>query len=177
MKKIGWLLLLGLLAACGGENSFSPDDGELQQAHSVTLFESKDSQNKWILHADTVDFEDMAHAVLTNPHLILRENGQDSADITGKRGILDYAQKLVRIEGDVRVHSLTQKILLTADHIFYDLDKDRVWSDKKTIVTRGSAKITAKNGIETDSKLRQIEFKNQTTQLPADPQELQGVSK
>lgn len=176
-KHFGIILLMGLLAACGSQNSFSPDDGEMQQAQEVTLFESKDSQNKWLLHADSVNFEDMSHAVLINPHLILRENGQDSADITGKRGVLNYSKKLVSIEGNARIHSLTQQVLLTTDRIFYDIDKDRVWSDDKTLVTRGTAKITAKNGIETDSKLRKIEFKQQTTQLPTDPQELPGVVK
>lgn len=178
MKKVWpFFLLSALLCACGGESSFSPDDGEMQQAKEVTLFESKDSQNKWLLHADAVNFEDMAHAVLINPHLILREEGQDSADITGKRGVLNYSDKMVSIEGNARIHSLTQQVLLTTDRIFYDIDKDRVWSDDKTLVTRGTAKITAKNGIETDSKLKKIEFKQQTTRLPTDPKELQGVAK
>lgn len=182
MKKLPWLIItLSMLAACGGEKTFSPDDEQIQQAREVTLFESKNSQNKWILHADKVDFEDMTHAVLTHPHLLLRENGQDSTEVSGKRGVLNYAKKLVSIEGDVRVHSLLENVLLTTDRVFYDIDKDRVWSDKKTLVTRGTAKITAKNGIETDSKLRKIQFKKQRTQLPADPTELkelkQGVSK
>ena len=55
------------------------------------------------------------------------------------------------------------------------MDKDRIWSDKKTIVTRATAKITARGGIETDSKLTQIEFKKQSTQLPKNLKEVQGV--
>ena len=176
MRKFTWVLALALLlTACGGEKDFSPDDGELQQAKEVTLFESKDSQNKWILHADAVDFEDMNSAILTNPHLILREDGKDSTEVTGKRGILNYSKKLVSIEGNARIHSLLQNTLLTTDRIFYHIDQDRVWSDKKTILTRGKTKITAKNGIETDSKLKKIEFKKQITKLPDDLQELQGV--
>lgn len=174
-----WLLLLsmGLLAACSGEKSFSPSEEEVQQATNVTLFQAKDSQNQWVLHADAVDFQNMTHAVLTNPHLLLRQNGQDSAEISGKRGILDYENKTVSIEGDARVHSLTQQILLTTDHFFYDIDTDRVWSDKKTLVTRGTAKITARGGIETDSKLNKIEFKKQSTRLPVKLQELKGAVK
>ena len=157
--------------------TFSPDEEEMQRAKDVTLFQAKDSQNKWILHADEVDFENMRHAVLTNPHLLLREDGQDSAEVSGKRGILDYDNKTVSIEGDARVHSLTQQILLTTDRFFYDIDADRVWSDKKTLVTRGTAKITARGGIETDSKLRKIEFKKQSTRLPVNPKELKGAVK
>ena len=172
-----FVLLSIILAACSGEKSFSPDEEEMQRAKNVTLFQAKDSQNKWILHADEVDFEDMTHAVLTNPHLLLREDGKDSAEVSGKRGILDYNDKSVSIEDDARVHSLTQQILLTTDRFFYDIDKDRVWSDKKTLVTRGTAKITARGGIETDSKLQKIEFKKQSTKLPVNPKELQGAVK
>ncbi len=178
MKKFfGLLFVLVCLAACSADKPLSSDDEDVQQATDVTLFESKDSQNKWVLHADKVNFEDMTRAVLINPHLMLRENGQDSTEVSGKRGTLDYANKLVSIDGNVRVNSLLQKILLTSDHIYYDIDKDRIWSDSKTVVTRGSGKITAKNGIETDSKLHKIQFKKQTTQLPTNPDELQGVIK
>lgn len=171
------LITLLSLAACSEKNSFSPDDEDMQQAKQVTLFESKDSQNKWILQSAEVDFEDLEHAVLVQPRLILRENGQDSAEVSGDRGILNYAKKIVRIEGNARVHSLSENILLTTDHFSYDINKDLVWSDDKTWITRGNTKITAKKGIETDSKLKQIKFKNQITQLPTDPAELQGVKK
>jgi len=166
---------MGLLGACSSSKPFSPDEEEVQKAKEVTLFQAKDSENQWVLHADEVDFENMTHAVLTNPHLLLRQDGKDSAEISGKRGILDYNDKTVSIEGDARVHSLTQQILLTTERFFYDIDTDRVWSDKKTLVTRGTAKITARGGIETDSKLQKIEFKKQSTRLPAKLQELKGA--
>ena len=176
MKKLVCLWIASVcLGACGTKDNFSPDDGDMQQANQVTLFESKDSQKKWILKADAVNFEDMTHAVLLNPHLLLREDGQDSAEVTGKRGLLNYDKKLVTIEGDARVQSFTQQAILTTERFFYNFDQDRVWSDRKTIVTRGHTKVTAKGGIETDSKLHKIEFKKQTTQLPKDVKELQGV--
>ena len=178
MKKFIGLFVISLcLIACSKQASFSPEDEDLQQAKNVVLFESKDSQNKWILKADSVDFEDMEHAVLTNPHLILREEGVDTTEVSGKRGLLNYSKKLVTIDGDARVHSLKEKALLTTERFFYDIDKDRIWSDKKTFITRTDTKITAKGGIETDSKLRKIEFKQQTTQLPADLSDLRKVVK
>lgn len=178
MKKICALFLLCLtLAACGGKDSSSPEDADMQRAKDVALFESKDSQKKWILRAEEVDFADLNNAVLLQPRLLLRENGQDSAEITGERGTFDYIKKLVSIEGDAKVHSFKEKVDLATDRFYYDVNKDRVWSDKKTVVTRGSAKITARGGIETDSKLLKIEFKKQSTRLPADPKELQGAAK
>ena len=171
-KIIGAFLLIGTLAACSDDQSFSPDDGDMQQAKQVVIFESKDSQNKWILQADQVDFEDMEHAVLTHPHLLLKEEGVDSAEVTGKRGLLNYAKKLVTIDGDAQVRSLKQHATLTTDRFFYDVDKDRIWSDTKTVIVRQNTKMTAQKGIETDSKLRKIEFKKHITQLPDDPNEL-----
>ena len=179
MKHWTWCLLGCLcLAACSSkEEPFSPDEGDMQRARQVSIFESKDSQKKWILKADEVNFEDTQHAVLFNPVLILRENGQDSAQVSGEQGILNYDKKLVTITGDARVESFTQKALLTTERFFYNFDKDRVWSDKKTLVTRGNTKVTAKAGIETDSKLRKIKFKQQTTELPLDPNELREETK
>lgn len=178
MKKLTVLFLLAFaLGACGGEKEFSPDDGDMQRAEQVTIFESKDSQKKWILRADEVDFADLNNAVLINPRLLLRENGQDSAEVTGEKGTFDYLKKLVSIEGNAHVRSFTEKTDLSTDRFFYDINKDKVWSDKKTVVVRGNTKVTARGGIVTDSKLKVIELKNQTTQLPQDLKELQQGAK
>ncbi|MBR2866085.1 MAG: LPS export ABC transporter periplasmic protein LptC [Elusimicrobiaceae bacterium] len=176
MKKTA-VLLLALLccSACAKKDDFSAEDGDVQRAEQVTIFESKDSQKKWLLQADQVDFEDLSNAVLTNPRLLLRENGQDSAEVSGQKGTFDYNHKLVSIEGKAKIKSFTQQINLATDRFFYDVDKDKIWSDKKTIVTRGTAKITARGGIETDSKLVKIEFKKQSTRLPENIQEIQGA--
>lgn len=161
------------LCACGGEKEFSPaDDAGMQLANRVAIFESQGSQKKWILRAESVDFSSLQSAVLKNPDLLLRENGQDSAAVTGKTGSFDYPNKLVAITGDAKIQSFTENLVITAEEFFYDVDKDRIWSDGKTVVTRGSAKVTARGGIETDSKLNKIEIKNQTTRLPADAKEL-----
>lgn len=177
MKKLCVLFVCVLFAgACGGKSG-APDNGDMQRAGEVTIFESKDSQKKWILRADEVDFADLNNALLTNPRLLLRQDGQDSAEVTGRKGTFDYLKKLVSIEGDAKVHSFKENVDLATERFYYDVDKDRVWSDKKTVVTRGGAKITARGGIETDSKLLKIEFKKQSTRLPADPKELQGAVK
>ncbi|MBQ8844200.1 MAG: LPS export ABC transporter periplasmic protein LptC [Elusimicrobiaceae bacterium] len=175
MKKLVFLLSLAFcLSACSAEEEKTAGE-DLQRAENVTLFESKDSQHKWMLRAEKVDFDDLNSAVLHNPHLLLRENGKDSAEVSGQRGTFDYAKKLVSIEGNALVKSFTEQVTLATDRFFYDVDKDRIWSDKKTTVTRATAKITARGGIETDSKLTRIEFKKQSTQLPKNLKEAQGV--
>lgn len=174
-KTVLFLLPILLLAACADSTQKPTDGSDAQTATHVTIFESKDSQKKWLLRADQVDFQDLSSAVLTNPHLLLREEGQDSAEVSGKKGTFNYNQKLVSIEGDAQVHSFKEDLLLTTDRFFYDVDKDLIWSDKKTVITRGNTEITAQGGIKTDSKLNQIEFKKQSTQLPSDLKELEGV--
>ena len=168
MKKLVFLLSLAFcLSACSAEEEKTAGE-DLQRAENVTLFESKDSQHKWLLRAEKVDFDDLNSAVLHNPHLLLRENGKDSAEVSGQRGTFDYAKKLVSIEGNALVKSFTEQVTLATDRFFYDVDKE-------TTVTRATAKITARGGIETDSKLTQIEFKKQSTQLPKNLKEVQGV--
>lgn len=172
--------LLFLLAAfvfggCGSDKKFSPnEDPGMQKANTVSIFESKGSQKRWILNSRDVDFSDMQNAALESPELLLKENGQDSAKITAERGIFNYPSKLVTLRGKVKATSFTQKLTLETDHMYYDVNKDRVWTEAKTIVTRGGVRTTAKNGVVTNSKLTQIEFKRQTTQLPQTLQEIKN---
>lgn len=175
-KQTLWILVCLLLtAACGSDKKFSPnEDPGMQKANVVSIFESKASQKQWILNSKDVDFSDMENAALDEPELILKENGKDSARITAKRGIFNYPQKMVTLKGDVKARSFTQNLTLDTDHLFYDVNKDRVWTEAKTIITRGGVKTTAQNGVVTNSKLTQIEFKRQSTQLPKTVEELKN---
>ncbi len=179
MRKILVLTLFCVsLVACGGNGENSPQDAsDMQLATNVSIFESKDNQKQWILQADTVDFADLKSATLKNPQLLLKQEGKDSARVFGKTGSFDYIKKLVTVEGDAKIDSFTEDVQITANRFFYDVENDRVWSEGKTVITRGGAKITARGGIETDSKLVKIEMKKQSTRLPASAQELQRKSK
>ncbi|MBO7191678.1 MAG: LPS export ABC transporter periplasmic protein LptC [Elusimicrobiaceae bacterium] len=173
MKKFFILSCLLLIIACAKKENFSPDDNNgAQIASQVSIFESKGNQQQWLLTAQAVDFADLTNATLKNPILLLKQNGQDSARITGDTGIFDYGNKRVTVEGNAQINSLSEQTVITAPRFFYDIDADRAWSDQKTIITRGSAKTIARGGIETDSKLTKIELKNQTTRLPQDKREL-----
>lgn len=174
MNKRALLFLLPCcLLACSKSDDFSPNDEQgMQLAKRVAIFESKDSRQKWVLDADEVDFGDLNNAILRNPVLTLKQDGKETAVVTGETGTFDYIKKLVGLEGDAVVRALTQDVTLRTDRFYYDVDKDLVWSDRKTVVTRGGAKVTAQKGIETDSKLARIEFKKQSTQLPQNPGEL-----
>lgn len=163
-----------LLAACGGADSFTPnDDAGMQVANQVSIFESQDNQKKWLLTADSVDFSDLQSATLKNPRLLLKEDGQDSAHVSGNTGKFDYTRKLVSIDGNAVIKSLTEDVILSTEHIFYDVNRHRIWSNDKTTVVRGSAKVVARGGVETDPKLTKIELKKQATRLPQDMRELQ----
>lgn len=178
MKKLFPLFFFtALSAACGGPDNFAPEnDAGMQLASKVSIFESQDSQKKWLLTAESVDFADLQNATLKNPELLLKENGKDSARVSGDTGMFDYTNKLVTIDGHARITSFTENVVITTDRIFYDVDKNRIWSDDKTVVTRGATKITARGGVETNSKLTKIELKKQSTRLPKTARELQRTN-
>ncbi len=172
MKSIVCGLILLLAVACAKQEAFSPEENAGRQvATGVSIFESKDSQNQWLLTADAVDFAELKTATLKNPVLLLKQNGTDSARVSGKTGTFDYDTKRVSIQGDARIDSFSDGAVLTTERFFYDVTKDRVWSDVKTVITRGTAKAVARGGIETDSKLVKIELKQQTTHVPKDARE------
>lgn len=178
MRKIilGTLVLLAL-SACAKQEAFSPqDDAGLQIATNVSIFESKDNQKQWILTAQAVDFADLKTATLKNPVLLLKQNGQDSARVKGETGTFDYEKKLITIQGSAQINALLEHTVISTERFFYDVNKDRVWSDQKTTITRGTAKSVARSGIETNSKLTRIELKQQATRLPIHMQELKNPS-
>ncbi|MGN1058152.1 MAG: LPS export ABC transporter periplasmic protein LptC, partial [Candidatus Avelusimicrobium sp.] len=105
--------------------------------------------------------------------LLLKEDGKDSARVSGDSGTFDYTQKLVTINGNAEIVSFTEDVVITTNRVFYDVNKDRIWSDDKTTVIRGGTKVTARGGVETNSKLTKIELKKQSTRLPENAAELQ----
>ena len=174
MKQwVVWLVCLSCLYACGSKTSSSVQEDDTQVATNVSIFSSKENQKKWVLHADSVNFENMQNATLKNPQLLLKQDGQDSATVTGHTGTFDYSNQLVTIEGNAVLNSLTEKARITANRLFYDIKKDRIWSDSRTVITRGTARSVAINGVETDSKLNKIIIKKHATQLPQNRSELQ----
>ena len=173
MKQI-WVFLLGMccVAACSNTPASPVEEADGQLASNVSIFSSKENQKQWTLHADSVNFENNQYAQLKNPYLLLKQDGQDSATVSGQQGTFDYAKQLVSIDGNAVLDSLTEKVHITAPEFFYNISDDKIWSVTRTVITRGSAKSVAKNGIETNSKLTKIVLKKHNTRLPANPAEL-----
>lgn len=173
-KYLVFLLGIFCLAACNsGKAPVAQDEGDMQLATNVSIFSSKENQKEWVLQADSVNFENMQSATLKNPQLLLKQNGQDSASVSGEMGTFDYAKQLVTIEGNAVLKSLKENARITASRFFYDIKQDKIWSDVRTVITRGTARSVAINGVETNSKLTKIVIKKHATQLPKNRQELQ----
>lgn len=178
MKRLLFFFIsAALLCACQAKTaSPAQDEADTQLATNVSIFSSQENQKKWVLHADSVNFENKQSATLKNPQLVLKQNGQDSATVSGQIGTFDYGKQLVTIEGNAVLESLDEKARITAQHFFYDIAQDKIWSDVRTVITRGTARSVAIHGVETDSKLNKIIIKKHATQLPKTRQELQRNS-
>lgn len=166
MKLLVFFFSFVLLAACGGADEAQKDEEHEQLATEVSIFASKGNQKEWILLADTVNFADAQNATLSHPSLVLKQDGKDSASITGKIGSFDYLKRLVKIEGNAVIESFTEHLTIKTNRFFYNIDTDTIWSDGKTVIIRDGASITAEKGVETNSKLTKIEFRKQTTRVP-----------
>lgn len=167
MKLLPFFLSFVLLAACGSEDDVQKDEAHEQLATEVSIFASKDNQKEWMLLADTVNFADAKNATLSHPSLLLKQDGKDSARITGETGSFDYSKRWVEIKGNAVIESFTEHLTIKTNRFFYNIDTDTIWSDGKTVITREGASITAEKGVETNSKLTKIEFRKQTTHVPS----------
>lgn len=177
MKYIcGIILVASCLCACSTPKSTTEEDSDVQLATHVSIFSSKENQKEWVLLADSVNFENTQKATLKNPFLLLKQNGQDSATVSGETGTFDYTAQLVTIEGDATLESLQEKLRITASRFFYSITQNRIWSDTRTVITRATARSVAINGVETDSKLTKIIIKKHATQLPQNRNELKRSS-
>ena len=174
-KTLLALLVCGVFfEACGSEKQATPadEDAGMQMAEQVSIFSSKDNQKRWLLQAEAVDFSGMEKATLKKPQLLLNENGEKSAQVSGDIGTFDYPKQLVSIEGNAKAVSYTEDVTLSAARFYYQIDTQRIWSDSRTTITRAGGKIVARAGIETDAKLSKIELKKQTTRVPKNTKNL-----
>ena len=136
MKKyVVWVIGIWALGACGQSSSIPVEEADTQLATHVSIFSSKENQKEWVLHADSVNFENMQRATLKNPMLVLKQNGQDSARISGNTGTFDYAAQQVTIQGNAVLESLSEQARLTAAAFFYDIAQDKIWSDSRTVMS------------------------------------------
>lgn len=172
MKPLFFLFLLLAFTGCSSKQAEDINAEQEQVANKVSIFASKDNQKEWVLFADTVDFAEFQNVTLKDPSLLLKQDEKDSARITGQTGIFDYTDRLVTIEGNAVIISYTEQLTIKSKRFFYAIDSGRIWSDTKTVITRGTATVTAKGGMETDAKLTKISLKQQTTRLPASAEEL-----
>ena len=174
MKRYWCVFLVSLLlVACGDKKTSPLEEEDAQIATQVSIFSSKENQKQWTLQSHSVNFENMQNATLKEPHLLLKQNGKDSATVSGDIGLFDYAKQLVTIEGNAILESLTENAKITAPRFFYDVSKAKIWSNARTVITRGTARSVALHGVETDSKLNKIIIKKHATQLPQSMDELQ----
>ena len=138
-----WVVLsvLVFLSACGKKESFSPDDNDgVQIANRVSIFESKDNQKQWLLTAEAVDFADLTRATLKNPKLQLKQNGADSAVVTADTGTFDYPNKIITVEGNAQINSLTEQLKITTERFFYDVNQDKFGPIKKQLLPAAAAR-------------------------------------
>ena len=107
MKQFWICLLAALLTACTAKQAPLAEEEDAQVATNVSIFSSKENQKQWVLQAESVNFENMQSATLKNPRLLLKQNGEDSATVSGNIGTFNYAKQLVSIDGNAIVQSLT----------------------------------------------------------------------
>lgn len=97
------------------------------------------------LEADDVyHYPDSATSTLTRPRLIVYEDGRAAWDIAALRGTVSERERLINLQGDVRVNY--HGVGPGEDVRMYTNELD-VWPDSKLAETRAAVRIEERSGV------------------------------
>ncbi len=130
--------------------------------YGMTTFLSSSGVREGRVEADTAyAFTDSSKVVLQGMRLIFYdENGGPRATVTALGGELDERTDAMIARGDVvlRVHG-DGRVIETSE-LFYDPNRDRIWSDSTTVQTLASGQVTRGTAFESDLEFRNVRIEN-----------------
>jgi LPS export ABC transporter protein LptC len=130
--------------------------------YGMTTFLTATGVREGRVEADTAyAFTDSSKVVLQGMRLIFYdEDGRPRATVTALGGELDERTDAMIARGDVvlRVHA-DGRVIETSE-LFYDPNRDRIWSDSTTVQTLGNGQVSRGTAFESDLEFRNVRIEN-----------------
>lgn len=156
---------VALLAACDAATT-TPEPGagfrELPADHvmlDVEQYMTDDGVRRGELHADTAYvYVDSAKVELRKVHLLLfNPDGQQSADLTSRKGALDQRTNAMVARGDVILVARQGSRRIETQELHYDPNSHRIWSDVSTTMQQNGTRVTG-DGFTADDQMQNVQI-------------------
>ncbi|MDN3668982.1 LPS export ABC transporter periplasmic protein LptC [Echinicola jeungdonensis] len=164
MKSIPQLILaLFLLISCRENVDLSQlenYEGPIRITTNMELYHSDSAKVRTILTGDKqLEFP---NGDIEFPEGIsidfFEKNGELSTTIRADRGFYDRKNNLYMGEGDVEVHNIIKDQKLNSEELFWDPNKDIIFTEKFVTVQRQDGTIINGTGMEADQQFNEYTF-------------------
>jgi LPS export ABC transporter protein LptC len=181
MRRIATILLvpgLALLAACGQEAPVPTQQDRLAQMnvdmviYGLEQVVTTGGVRKANLHGDTAYFDDADSRVdLKGVKLDFFDEttGAPSGSLTSKTGKYDMRTGAMTATGDAVLTLQGDKgpRVITSEELNYDVQGNRIWSDKPTVMRENGKEVGRGTSFESDAKFQNLTVRNARGSGPA----------
>lgn len=114
------------------------------------------------IEADTAyAYEDSSTIRLVGMHVVFyAEDGRERATVVADGGELDQRTSRMVARGNVVLTVRDDGRKVESPELNYDPDRDRIWSDSATVLTRADGRVTRGSSFESDLQFNNIEIAN-----------------
>jgi len=152
------ILLSFFFTACANQNiSVNPQPNKTLM-YGLNISGFKKEIKNWDLYCDIAELNEKDKIIICkNSNITVFKNGLKSAKITGNYGFVNLNDKKSFIQDNVKVHSYTQDTDLYSNKLYFDSNKELIWSDEKVTVINKEIETKAM-GFEAKPDLSIIKF-------------------
>lgn len=164
LKSNFLLLSIFLFWGCELEKSSNSIGENLVFVSNLKLNHIKDSEKKWQIVCKTSIINEKENILNCNePEITIYKDKKISAIITGKTGVVNMLEKKSMIKSNVEIRSFSEDTKLYSNDLYFDSEKNRIWSYNGVKVIKNNIKTVAK-GFIAKPDLSNIKFISHETQ-------------
>jgi len=163
LKKLP-LLLLPLLAACGGTEAREALPG-VSLLENFSMSEADRLGSRWRLDADKGRLDEKKGVItFTSPRIRFYDAGKVSSEVTSRAGSMKMTEKSAVLSDEVVVTALRDGMKLLTTKLYYSSARAKIWTEEPVTIHKGRTVIKGR-GFTANPDLSEIEIQRHETRL------------
>ncbi|OGR75479.1 MAG: LPS export ABC transporter periplasmic protein LptC [Elusimicrobia bacterium GWC2_64_44] len=164
MKKLA-LILLPLLAACGGTDAREATLPGVSLLENFSMSEADRLGSRWRLDADKGRLDEKKGVItFTSPRIRFYDAGKVSSEVTSRAGSLKMTEKSAVLSDEVVVTAVRDGMKLATTKLYYSSARAKIWTEEPVTIYKGRTVIKGR-GFTANPDLSEIEIQRQETRL------------